>query len=84
MGANSTIICGTRIGEYAFVGAGSVVNRNVPDYALVVGVPAKQIGWISQYGERLTLPLKGDGEAKCPATGEYYVLQNTKLRKVVR
>ncbi len=82
LGANSTIVCGTSIGEYAFVGAGSVVNRDVPDYALVVGVPAQQIGWISEHGERLTIPLKGDGEAKCPATGEHYVLQNTQLRKV--
>ena len=82
LGANSTIICGITIGEYAFVGAGSVVNQNVPDYALVVGVPAKQIGWISQHGERLTLPLKGDYEAKCPATGENYVLRNTQLSKV--
>ena len=84
LGANSTIICGTTIGEYAFVGAGSVVNQDVPDYALVVGVPARQIGWISQHGERLKLPLKGDGEAECPATGEHYVLQNKQLRKVVR
>jgi len=57
LGANCTIVCGVTIGKYAFVGAGAVVNRDVPDYALVVGVPARQIGWISEYGERLNLSL---------------------------
>lgn len=76
LGANCTIVCGVTIGEYAFVGAGSVVNRNVPPFALVVGVPAKQIGWMSRYGERLPLPLTGKAEATCPHTGDKYVLEN--------
>lgn len=84
LGANSTIVCGTTIGEYAFVGAGAVVNRDVPDYALMVGVPAKQIGWMSQHGERLKLPLKGDDDAQCPATGEHYMLRNKQISKAVR
>ena len=84
LGANCTIVCGTTIGKYAFVGAGAVVNRDVPDYALMVGVPAKQIGWMSQYGEQLTLPLKGDGGVECPATGEQYLLRNRQLSKVAR
>jgi UDP-2-acetamido-3-amino-2,3-dideoxy-glucuronate N-acetyltransferase len=75
LGANCTIVCGTTIGRYAFVGAGAVVSRDVPDFALVVGVPAKQIGWMSRHGERLALPLRGDGHARCPATQEAYVLQ---------
>ncbi|MCG3189371.1 MAG: UDP-2-acetamido-3-amino-2,3-dideoxy-D-glucuronate N-acetyltransferase [Burkholderiaceae bacterium] len=75
LGANCTIVCGTTIGRYAFVGAGSVVNRDVPDFALVVGVPARQIGWMSRHGERLALPLSGDAQAACPATGERYRLR---------
>lgn len=75
LGANCTIVCGTTVGRYAFVGAGAVVNRDVPEFALMVGVPAKQIGWMSRHGERLALPLRGDGEADCPATGEHYVLR---------
>lgn len=74
MGANCTIVCGITLGEYAFVGAGSVVNRDVPAYALMVGVPARQIGWMSRNGARLDLPLKGQGEAKCPETGDVYRL----------
>ncbi|WP_026076208.1 acyltransferase [Noviherbaspirillum massiliense] len=76
LGANSTIICGVTVGQYAFVAAGAVVNRDVPDYALMAGVPARQIGWMSRYGERLTLPLQGNGEAFCPHTGERYVLND--------
>jgi len=72
LGANCTIVCGITVGPYAFVGAGAVVSRDVPAYALVVGVPAKQIGWMSRHGERLDLPLSGAGEAMCPATGEHY------------
>jgi UDP-2-acetamido-3-amino-2,3-dideoxy-glucuronate N-acetyltransferase len=79
LGANCTIVCGVSIGEYAFVGAGSVVNKNVPSYALVVGVPAKQIGWISEYGERLNLPLQGNGQAICDHTGYKYILKNSKV-----
>lgn len=75
LGANCTIVCGTTIGEYAFVGAGAVVQRDVPDFALVVGVPARRIGWMSRHGERLALPLEGDAEAACPATQERYRLR---------
>lgn len=75
LGANCTIVCGVTVGEYAFVGAGSVVNRNVPSYALVVGVPAKQIGWVSRHGVRLQLPISGDTEETvCSETGERYKL----------
>ena len=74
LGANCTIVCGTTIGRHAFVGAGAVVNRDVPDFALVVGVPARQIGWMSRFGERLDLPLTGDGEARCPHTSDRYLL----------
>jgi len=76
LGANSTVICGVTIGRYAFIGAGAVVNRDVPDHALMLGVPARQAGWMSRHGERLNLPLKGDGQAQCPATGERYRLHN--------
>jgi len=72
LGANSTIVCGVTVGRYAFVGAGAVVNRDVPDFALVVGVPAKRMGWISRSGERLPAPSGGAGEVRCPATGERY------------
>jgi len=76
LGANSTIVCGTTIGRHAFVGAGAVVNRDVPDFALVVGVPARHIGWMSRHGERLQMPLAGNAEAACPATGERYRLRD--------
>jgi UDP-2-acetamido-3-amino-2,3-dideoxy-glucuronate N-acetyltransferase len=79
LGANCTIVCGVTIGEYAFVGAGAVINRDVPAYALIVGVPAKQIGWMSEYGERLDLPLSGVGEAKCIHTGRLYRLSSNGL-----
>jgi UDP-2-acetamido-3-amino-2,3-dideoxy-glucuronate N-acetyltransferase len=79
LGANSTIVCGTTIGAHAFVGAGAVVSRDVPDFALMVGVPARRIGWMSRHGERLALPASGDGEAACPATGERYRLVGTVL-----
>ena len=75
LGASCTIVCGTTIGRHAFVGAGAVINRDVPDFALMVGVPARQIGWMSRHGERLALPLSGDAEAACPATGERYLLR---------
>lgn len=74
LGANSTIVCGVKIGEYSFVAAGAVINRDVKSYALMVGVPAKQIGWMSQYGERLNLPLQGNAEALCVHTGQTYQL----------
>ena len=79
IGANATIVCGCTIGRYAFVGAGAVVQKDVPDFALVVGVPARQIGWMSRFGERLELPLQGSGEAVCLHTGDRYVLDNGKL-----
>ncbi len=74
LGANSTVVCGTTVGAYAFVGAGALINKDVPDFALMVGVPAKQIGWMSRFGERLDLPLKGNAEAICPHTQEKYLL----------
>jgi len=79
LGANCTIVCGISIGEYAFIGAGAVVNRDVPAYALIVGVPAKQIGWMSRLGERLQLPLRGKGEGICPHTGDRYYLEGNRL-----
>jgi len=74
LGANCTIVCGTTIGEFAFVGAGAVVNRDVKPYALMAGVPARQIGWMSEHGERLDLPLTGDGTATCAGSGITYQL----------
>jgi UDP-2-acetamido-3-amino-2,3-dideoxy-glucuronate N-acetyltransferase len=79
LGANCTIVCGATIGAYAFVGAGAVVKGDVPDFALMVGVPARQIGWMSRHGEKLDLPVTGEGEAVCPATGERYRLAGTHL-----
>jgi len=79
LGANCTVVCGTTIGEYAFVGAGAVVTHDVPAFALVAGVPARRIGWISRHGERLALPASGQGEAACPATGERYRLHGEEL-----
>ena len=76
IGANATIVCGVTVGRYAFVGAGAVVKRDVPDFALMAGVPARQIGWISRFGERLALPLSGTGEAACPHTGDAYLLRD--------
>lgn len=78
LGANCTIICGTTIGRHAFVGAGAVVTHDVPDFALVVGLPARQVGWISRHGERLQLPLTGEGSAECPGTGERYLLRDSR------
>lgn len=79
LGANCTVVCGTTIGEYAFVAAGAVINRDVKPYALMAGVPARQIGWMSQHGEKLDLPLTGQDTATCPSTGLQYLLQNDKL-----
>jgi UDP-2-acetamido-3-amino-2,3-dideoxy-glucuronate N-acetyltransferase len=79
LGANCTIVCGTTIGEHAFVGAGTVVRHDVPAYALVVGVPARQVGWMSAHGERLDLPVEGQGTAACPATGQTYRLDGNRL-----
>jgi len=81
LGANCTIVCGVTIGEYAFIGAGAVVNKDVKPYALMVGVPAKQIGWMSEFGEQLKLPLSGSGEARCEKTGSVYILISSMLNK---
>ena len=78
LGANCTVVCGVTINEYAFVGAGAVINKDVPAYALMVGVPAKQIGWMSEFGEQLDLPLTGNAESICPHTGTRYVLDGSK------
>lgn len=79
LGANCTIVCGITIGEYAFVGAGAVVNRDIKPFALVAGVPARQIGWMSKFGERIPLPLSGNGGFKCPHTGSVYRLSGDAL-----
>lgn len=84
LGANCTIVCGVNIGSFAFVGAGAVVNKDVKPYALVVGVPAKQIGWMSEYGEQLELPVEGDGEVVCSHTNSKYKLVSGNLTKVAR
>jgi UDP-2-acetamido-3-amino-2,3-dideoxy-glucuronate N-acetyltransferase len=83
LGANCTIVCGSTIGEFAFVGAGAVINKNVKPYALMVGVPAKQIGWMSQYGEQIPLPLQGEGQYTCPHSGQAYRLVGDQLSLVV-
>lgn len=80
IGANATIVCGNEIGEYAFIGAGAVVTKPVPAYALVVGNPAKQIGWMSEYGQRLYFDEKG--LAHCEEGGETYILENNQVRKI--
>jgi UDP-2-acetamido-3-amino-2,3-dideoxy-glucuronate N-acetyltransferase len=74
LGANCTVVCGVTIGQYALVAAGAVVNRDVADYALMAGVPARQIGWIGRHGERLS--FSPDGSAVCPHTGDVYVLRS--------
>lgn len=75
IGANATIVCGVTIGEYAFIAAGAVVNRDVPAFALMAGVPARRIGWMSRHGERLALPASGRAEAACPHSGDMYMLE---------
>ena len=79
LGANSTIICGITIEKFAFVAAGAVINKDVPAYALMAGVPARQIGWMSEYGEKLNLPILGNAETICKHTGQKYVLKNDQL-----
>lgn len=81
LGANCTIVCGVTIGEFAFIGAGAVINKDVKPYALMVGVPAKQIGWMSEYGERLELPLQGQAECVCEYTGARYLLNDHTVNK---
>ena len=80
IGANATIVCGHTIGEYALIGAGAVVTKDVPPYALVVGNPSKQIGWVSEYGHRLRFDEKG--EARCPESGERYLLKEGGVVKI--
>lgn len=80
VGANATIVCGNEIGEYALIGAGSVITKPVPPYALVVGNPARQIGWVSEYGHRLN--FDENGFATCPETGQKYKLNDNKVIKI--
>lgn len=80
IGANATIVCGITLGAYSFIGAGAVVNRSTKPYSLITGVPGKQTGWMSRFGERIPLPLSGKGEWKCSHTGELYVLDGSELR----
>ena len=82
LGANCTIVCGTTIGEFAFVGAGAVINKDVKPYALMVGVPARQVGWMSEYGEQIPLPVEGKGEYTCPHTGQQYRLNDQTLERI--
>ncbi len=82
LGANCTIVCGTTVGAYAFIGAGAVVTAEVQDYSLVVGVPGRHIGWVSEHGERLDLPIEGEGEARCPVTGALYRKDCDGVRRV--
>jgi UDP-2-acetamido-3-amino-2,3-dideoxy-glucuronate N-acetyltransferase len=79
IGANATIVCGVTLGEYCFIAAGAVINKDVKPFALMAGVPAKQIGWMSRFGEKLPLPLVGEGSWECPATKDHYILQESKL-----
>ena len=83
LGANCTIVCGVDIGEYAFVAAGAVITKNVKPYALMAGVPARQIGWMSQYGEQILLPLAGEGEYICPHTAQRYQLNDDHLTEII-
>ena len=80
LGANCTIVCGVTIGRHAFIGAGAVVQKDVPDFALMVGVPARRIGWMSRYGEKLA--LEADGTARCPHTGDVYRLNGALLELI--
>jgi UDP-2-acetamido-3-amino-2,3-dideoxy-glucuronate N-acetyltransferase len=82
LGANATIVCGVTVGEFAFIGAGAVVNKDVKPYALIVGVPAKQVGWMSEYGEQIPLPLSGEGEYTCPYTSHVYKLDGENLSRL--
>lgn len=83
LGANCTIVCGITIGEHAFIAAGAVLTTDVKPYALMAGVPAKQIGWMSQYGEQIHLPLVGKGEYACPHTAQRYLLKGDVMMEIV-
>ena len=80
IGANATIICGNTIGSYSLIGAGSVITKDVPNYALIIGNPGKQIGWVSEYGHRLQ--FNKDFKATCPESGELYELKNDKVKRI--
>ena len=82
LGANCTVVCGVTIGHYAFIGAGALINKNVLGYALLVGVPARQIGWMSEYGEQLDLPLNGQEDTICPNTKQRYRLNGKQLEQI--
>lgn len=82
LGANCTIVCGVVIGQFAFIAAGAVVTKDVAAFALIAGVPGRQIGWMSAYGEQLDLPLSGDAEVRCQYTGEHYLLSGTSLKRL--
>lgn len=82
LGANCTIVCGTTIGAHAFVAAGAVINRDVPAFALMAGVPARQIGWMSQQGGRLGFPAPGEDEAVCPISGDRYRLRDGRVERL--
>lgn len=81
LGANCTVVCGVDVGAFAFIGAGAVITKNVKPYALMVGVPAKQIGWMSEFGEQLELPLEGSANCVCEHTGDTYRLTNGSVVK---
>lgn len=83
IGANATIVCGVTLGEYSFIAAGAVVNKDVVPFALMAGVPAKQIGWMSKFGEKLNLPLLGNGQAVCANTGEKYQLLDGQCMAII-
>ena len=80
IGANATVVCGHDIGRYALIGAGAVVTKNIPDYALVVGNPARQMGWVSEYGCKLK--FDSEGFATCPESGQKYKLENGKVTRI--
>jgi UDP-2-acetamido-3-amino-2,3-dideoxy-glucuronate N-acetyltransferase len=80
IGANATIVCGPDIGKYAFIGAGAVVTKTVPDFALVIGNPARQSGWMSEYGHKLQ--FDSTGKASCPESGQLYSLENGKVSRI--
>lgn len=80
IGANATIVCGVTLGEFSFIAAGAVINKDVKPFALMAGVPAKHIGWMSKFGEQIKLPLNGHGQFTCPHTGETYLLDGQQVR----